>query len=191
MVEIKKKKVAWGITGGGEGMAKTLAVMEEMKKKYEKNVDIRVFLSKAGEHVARIYGVLDGLKHSFEKTSVELSSNVPFLAGQMQTGKFEFLLVAPATANTVAKVAGGIADTMVCNAVAMGLKCGVSVYLMPTDFKVGEIVTLLPGGKKLKLKVRKEDVAHVEKLREMEGLSVIEQPEKIKMVFEKHFTVKK
>jgi archaeoflavoprotein AfpA len=189
-LEPKKKKVAWGITGGGEGLEKAFAVMREMRKKHEKNVEIWVYLSKAGEQVTKMYGILDSLKQNFDKVFVESNSNVPFLAGQLQVGKFAFLLVAPATSNTVAKVAVGIGDTMLSNAIAMGLKSSVPVYLMPTDFKKGVTMTKLPDGRELKLNIRREDVANVEKLEQMVGLNLIEKPKFIKVVFEEHFGVK-
>lgn len=187
--EAKKKKVAWGITGGGDKLTETFGVMKKLEDKYEERAEIWVYLSKAGEHVAKVYGILDDLKSKFDKILVEFSSNVPFLAGQLQAGKFEFLLVAPTTSNSVAKLAVGITDTMLCNAAIMGLKARVPVYVMPTDFRVGDVLTRLPDGRKLTLRTRAEDVDNVEKLRKMEGLAVINGPEKIGAIFEKYFGV--
>jgi len=50
--DLKKKvtvhKIAWGITGGGDRLQETINVMKELKETYENEVDIRVYLSKAG-----------------------------------------------------------------------------------------------------------------------------------------------
>ena len=53
----KRHKVAWGITGSGEKILETVDIMEEMKKKYRKTFDIRVFISKAGDQVLKYYNL--------------------------------------------------------------------------------------------------------------------------------------
>jgi len=108
----------------------------------------------------------------------------------LQTGKFEFLLIAPATSNTVAKISMGIADSLLCNAAIMGLKAFVPAYIMPSDYREGIIVTKLPNGRDLKLKIRKEDVEHVKKLADMDDVFILEKPEEIYQVFQKHFKTK-
>ena len=183
----KKRKIAWGITGSGDRLVETVEVMKETKKKYKHDVDIVVYLSKAGDKVVKYYKLVDDLKGDFDKILVEIDANSPFLAGQLQTGKFEFLLIAPATSNTVAKISMGIADTLLSNAAVMGLKAFVPLYIMPSDYKEGIIVTKLPNGRDLKLKIRKEDVEHVKKLAGMDDVSILEKPKEIHQVFKKHF----
>jgi archaeoflavoprotein AfpA len=182
----KKRKVAWGITGGGDKLPETMSVMREIRDEYQDEVDIRVFLSKAGEQVAKWYRLLDQLKRDFNRVSVEVNSNAPFLAGDLQAREYKFLLVAPATSNTVAKIAAGVADTLLCNSVVMALKASVPVYIMPTDYKEGKVLTKLPSGRDFMLRVRKEDAENVTKLSDMDGLSLLEKPEGILKVFEKH-----
>ncbi|UCD40028.1 MAG: archaeoflavoprotein AfpA [Candidatus Bathyarchaeota archaeon] len=183
----KTRKVAWGITGSGDRLAKTIEIMKQIKKQYQAKVDIAVYLSKAGNLVAKYYRLVDQLTESFGRVQVEVDANTPFLAGQLQTGKFEFLLIAPATSNTVAKISTGMADTLLCNAAIMGLKGFVPVYVMPSDYKEGEIVTKLPSGRDFKLRIRKEDVEHVKKLAAMDDVFILENPEEIFHVFTKHF----
>ena len=101
--------------------------------------------------------------------------------------KYEFLLIAPGTSNTVAKLATGIGDTMLTNAAIMSLKAFVPVYIAPTDYEVGTVYTKLPNGKDMKLRVRKEEVEQVNKLRQMEDIHVLEGPPKIREPFQKHF----
>jgi archaeoflavoprotein AfpA len=185
--KIKRRKVAWGITGGGDKLHETISVMKKLRNKYQDKADVWVFLSRAGEHVAKLYGTLEELRECFDMVFVELNANVPFLAGSMQTGKFEFLIVAPASSNTIAKVAVGIADTMLTSAVIMGLKANREIIVMPTDCKEGKIVTTLPNGRELRLRIRSEDVENVEKLRRMDGMTVIEGPQEIPKLFKKHF----
>ena len=67
----RKKKVAWGITGGGDKLAETIHVMSDVATCYRRLVDIDVYLSKAGDQVLRHYQLTDALRSNFEKISVE------------------------------------------------------------------------------------------------------------------------
>ena len=183
----KLKKVAWGITGSGDRLPETVEIMEKVKEDFEDLVDIRVYVSKAGEQVLKYYKLSHDLVDIFDKVWVEMNANSPFLAGQLQMGKFEFLLIAPATSNTVAKIAMGLADSLLSNAAVMGLKAYVPLYIMPSDYEVGIVITKLPDGRDLKLRIRKEDVEHVKKLSNMEDVHLLEKPEDIYVVFKKHF----
>ena len=185
--EKKKKQVAWGITGSGDKLTKTVEIMKEIKRKYDDEVDVKVYLSKAGNQVVKYYRLANDLKENFDRIWVEIDSNSPFLAGQLQLRKFEFLLIAPATSNTVAKISMGIADTLLCNAAIMALKALVPVYIQPSDYREGLMVTKLPDGRDLKLRRRKEDVEHVKKLVSVDYVSLLEKPEDIYQVFKKHF----
>lgn len=182
-MEVKKRKVAWGITGAGDKIAEFLEVMKQVKKEHEATVDIHVFVSKAGETVLKFYNLETALRQSFEKVQVEVNSNMPFLAAWMQNRKYEFLLIAPATSNSVAKIANGIGDTMITNAAIMSLKAFVPVYVAPTDYKEGMVCTKLPNGKDMKLRVRKEEVEQVNKLRDMDGVYVLEGPTEVPAAF--------
>ncbi len=187
MSEAKKRRVAWGITGSGDRLTETVETMIKVKEEYEDRVEIKVYLSKAGDQVVKYYKLSDVLKREFGKVWVEVGANSPFLAGQLQSGKFEFLLIAPATSNTVAKIAMGVADSLLSNSAIMALKAFVPVYIMPSDYREGVVVTKLPDGRDLKLRIRKEDAEHVEKLSRMDGVYILEKPEDIPLVFEKHF----
>ena len=182
-VKVKKRKVAWGITGAGDKIAEILDVMKDLKKQSEDVVEIQVFLSKAADTVLKFYRLEDELKRSFPKVQVELNSNSPFLAAWMQMRKYEFLLIAPASSNTVAKIANGIGDTLLTNAAIMSLKAFVPVYILPTDYKESIVYTKLPNGKEMKLRVRKEEADQVRKLEAMEDVHVLESPQKMREAF--------
>ena len=183
----KKRKVAWGITGAGDKIAEFIEVMKEIQKEYADTVEIQVFLSKAADLVLKYYRLEDYLKQNFSKVRLEINSNAPFLAAWMKMRKYEFLIIAPATSNTVAKIANGIGDTMLTNATIMSLKAFVPVYIAPTDYREGTVYTKLPNGKEMKLRVRREEVEQVKKLEHMEDVFVLEGPQKIREVFQKHF----
>jgi len=185
--KFRRKKVAWGITGAGDKIAEFVEVMKDIQKEYYETVEIQVFLSKAAEIVLKYYNLEKELKQNFSKVRVEFNSNTPFLAAWMQMRKYEFLLIAPASSNTVAKIANGIGDTLLTNATIMSLKAFAPVYIAPTDFKEGTIYTKLPNGREMKLRVRKEETAQVKKLEKMDGVSIIKDPLIIQEVFKNWF----
>lgn len=182
-------RIAWGITGCGDYLRESLNIMKELTKEHD--LDVRVYLSRAGEMVIKWYKFFDELKTNFPKTYSEKSPNIPFLVGDLQLGKYDFLLITPSTSNTVGKIAAGISDTLLSNAVAQAMKAKIPVYIFPADQKKGDIVTDLPGGKKLTLTMRDVDLDAVEKLRKMKGITVLGHPDEIREIVRKHILEKK
>ncbi|HEY3421722.1 MAG TPA: flavoprotein, partial [Methanocellaceae archaeon] len=92
--------------------------------------------------------------------------------------------VAPVTANSTAKIASGIGDTLLTNAVAQAAKARLPIYIFPPDNKPGELVTILPGGKTLTLYIRDIDVENVNRIRKMDSITVLDNVEDIRKVIE-------
>ncbi|MDD4325159.1 MAG: archaeoflavoprotein AfpA [Candidatus Bathyarchaeia archaeon] len=182
-IKVKKHKVAWGITGAGDKIEEIINIMKNLKEKSEGIATIDVFLSKAALTMLKFYRLENTIKQIFPKVMVEFDSNTPFLAGLMQSHKYDFLLIAPATSNTVAKIVNGIGDTLLTNSAIMSLKSFVPVYIMPVDFKESTISTILPNGKEMKMRVRKEEADQVRKLESMDSVYVLENPQKIQESF--------
>ncbi|MGZ7049048.1 MAG: archaeoflavoprotein AfpA [Methanobacterium sp.] len=185
----KKKKVVWGITGSGDRIIETVKLMEKIKEKYDDEFDIRIYISKAGDQVLKYYGLFKELEVEFDRSWVEVNANAPFLAGQIQLGHFEFMVIAPATSNTVAKISLRIADALIPNAVIMGQKIGLPTYILPSDLEAGKVITQLPDGRDLELTIREEDVEHVEKLAKM-GINILRTPDELDEVFKKYSSKK-
>jgi len=181
--QTKKLKVAWGITGAGDKIQEIIQTMKELKQQTEDKVDIDVYVSKSADTMLKFYRLDETLKTSFPKVFIESSANSPFLAGMVQSGKYEFLLICPASSNTVAKIVNSISDTLLTNAALMALKAFVPVWIMPVDFKENIIYTKLPNGKDLKLRVRKEEAAQVRQLQTMEDVHVFETPQQVREGF--------
>ena len=173
-------RIAWGITGCGDYLPESIRIMKEVTK--EHNLKVDVYLSEAGEMVVKWYKLFRDLKADFPKLVVEKSPNIPFLVGDLQTGRYDFLLIMPATSNTTVKISTGISDTLLTNATAQAMKANVPVYIFPPDQKRGDIVTDLPDGKKLTLTMRDVDIDAVDKLREMRGITVMGHPDEIRGV---------
>lgn len=179
-VKPKKIKIAWGITGAGDKIAEILQTMKDLQKETADQVEFDVYVSKNGETMLKFYNLFEELKKSFPKVWVEANSNSPFLAGMVQGQKYKFLLIMPASSNTVAKIVNSISDTLLTNAALMALKAFVPVWIMPVDFKESIIYTKLPNGKDLKLRVRKEEAEQVRKLMATEDVRVFENPPEVK-----------
>jgi len=182
-VKVKKRKVAWGITGAGDKIQEIVDTMKDLKKQSEDVLEIEVYLSKAADTMLKFYRLDEELKKSFAKVTVESNSNSPFLAGLMQSHKYEFLLIFPASSNTVAKLVNGIGDTLLTNSAIMSLKAFVPVWVMPVDYKESTVSTKLPNGKEMKIRVRKEEAEQVHKLEATEDVRVFENPEKVREGF--------
>src|SRR3990170_7989062 len=182
-------KIAWGITGCGDYLKESLDIMKELTKEYD--LEVKVFLSQAGEMVVKWYKLFNELRTTFPGTYSEKSPNLPFLVGDLQLGKYDFLLIMPSTSNTVGKIASGISDTLLTNAAAQAMKAKVRVYIFPADQKSGEITTDLPGCEKLKLTMRDVDIEAVDKLRKMPFITVMGHPDEIRDIIRKHIENKK
>jgi len=131
------KNIAWAVTGAGHYLAESVAAMREISRENR----VCTFVSKAGEEVLRMYGLFDQLPEIsgggyLEEIFLEREegSSSP-KTGRFMMNKFDLLIIAPATANTVAKMAVGIADSLATNAAALANKAEVPVYVLPTDVK--------------------------------------------------------
>ncbi len=173
-------KIAWGITGCGDYLAESVDVMKILRKKHDLAVD--VILSKAGEMVVTRYKLWGEISQNFDSVFIEITPNTPFLIGPLQLGKYDFLLICPATANTTAKIAHGIADSLLTNCAAQAMKAGIHVYIFPVDQKRGTVVTTLPNKKTISLNMRDVDVKNAEKLKRMKGITVLSSPKDIEQV---------
>ena len=182
-VKDKKLKVAWGITGAGDKIAEIVEVMKDLKKQSEDKVEIDVFISKAADTMLKFYRLEDEIKRTFPKSWLKLtptrrSSQRGFKAANMNSYSSR-----PASSNTVAKIVNSISDTMLTNAAIMSLKAFRPVYILPTDYRESVVSTILPNGKEMKLRVRKEEADQVRKLEATEDVHVLESPQKMKEAF--------
>lgn len=140
--------IAWCITGAGHFLLESFEVFLKLVK--NGSVKVTTLLSNAGEEVARIYGVLDKISQIsqggyYQEIILEREQGKSFpKAGRLARGAYAALVISPATANTVAKMVCGIADTLVTSAFAQAQKGNIPTYVVPTDYKEGAVVTKLP-----------------------------------------------
>lgn len=124
--------VLWCITGGGHFLQESRDLIKSLAGAHK----ISVAYSRAGLEVARAYGVFDEINKSCWEIIIDSDQgySTPF-TGRFARGAFDLVVVAPCTANTVAKIVHGVADNIVSNVVAMALKHETPVYILPTDYK--------------------------------------------------------
>ncbi|MEM3018493.1 MAG: archaeoflavoprotein AfpA [Candidatus Bathyarchaeia archaeon] len=181
-------KVAWGLTGSGDFMPEIIQNMRQISKEY-RDLNLYIFLSKAAQKVLTYYGLERELQLITDRIFVEVDSNTtkPFyyIPGALQLRKFKFFLVCPATANTVAKIVNGIADTLITNSVSQACKANVPVFILPVDQREGSIITTLPSGDKLELEMREVDLQNTARLSKMRSIQVLKSPDDLKEIFKR------
>jgi archaeoflavoprotein AfpA len=168
----------WGITGTGYVLKESVDLMKELQEEY--NVDITVMCSREGAIVVKWYKLWQYLTETVKRIKIEVSPNNPFYAGPLQVGMYDFFIVCPVSANTVAKIVHGIADSLITNCVAQAVKGGVEVFLFPSDQDVEPITTSRPDGTALTLKIRDIELENIERLKNLEGITVIRDFSEIK-----------
>ena len=119
------KRFAWAITGSGHYLRESLTILQTLE-----NVDI--FLSKAAAEIIKQYGFqaqLDATNHKVYQDKT--ASSVP--VELFYAGKYHTLVIAPATSNTVAKMAYGFSDSLVTNLYAQAGKTRVPSIIFACD----------------------------------------------------------
>ena len=139
-------RIGFAFTGAGHLLRESVQVAEKLANDHE----VTIFLSGAAEEVLKMYGLYERVERLTGGKYRELAtdSNQKFsypITGRLSLGKYDLLIVSPATANTVSKIVYGIADTLVTNAVAQSGKGAVPVYMVPVDIHPGPIDTVLPS----------------------------------------------
>ena len=139
-------RIGFAITGAGHLLNESVQVAEKLSK----NHDVTIFLSAASEEVLKMYGLYERIVNITGGRYSELAtdSNQKFsypITGRLSLGKYDLLIVSPATANTVAKIVHGIADSLVTNAVAQAGKGAVKTVMVPVDIHPGPVDTVLPS----------------------------------------------
>lgn len=171
-------KIAWGISGAGHFLRESVEVMERIKGKHE----IRAFLSRAGEEVARMYGVLKRIG-DFPTVRESKQGHAFPSCGAFNLGRFNVFIISPATSNTVAKIRLGIADSLLSCCAAQALKSKVPLILVPTDSRP-IVETKAPDGQMFRIYVRKIDLEHLEALKK-EGAIIVEHPYELENILER------
>ncbi len=164
MLNSKEQRLAWAITGSGHYLRESLAVLATLE-----SVDI--FLSKAASEIIKQYGFqaqLDATGHRVYQDKT--ASSVP--VELFYEGKYHTLVIAPATSNTIAKMAYGFSDSLVTNLFAQAGKTRVASIVFACD-TAPELESEAPRDNVVKVYPRKIDLANVAKLADFEATQVV------------------
>lgn len=139
-------RIGFAFTGAGHLLRESVQVAEKLAESHE----VTVFLSGAACEVLKMYGLYERVERitggKYRELATDLNQKFSYpITGRLSLGKYDLLIVSPATANTVSKIVYGIADTLVTNAVAQAGKGAVPVYMVPVDIHPGPIDTVLPS----------------------------------------------
>jgi dihydromethanopterin reductase (acceptor) len=166
---MQNQRLAWAITGSGHYLRESLAILQRLE-----NVDI--FLSKAAAEIIKQYGFqaqldLTGHKVYQDKTA----SSVP--VELFYAGKYHTLVIAPATSNTIAKMAYGFSDSLVTNLYAQAGKTRVPSIVFACDtvpvLTSGFIESEAPRDNMVQVYPRQIDLDNVAKLSTFEYTQIV------------------
>ena len=139
-------KIMWGITGAGDLLKESLEELERISFDNE----ITIIFSKSGREVIQLYGYntwIQSIVNNISLNKLVYDEDEAYsypLSGKLTHQKYDLIIIAPTTANTVAKIVHGIADTLITNVVAQSGKGEIPTLILPTDKKEGKIITHLP-----------------------------------------------
>lgn len=166
---MQKQRLAWAITGSGHYLRESLAILETLE-----NVDI--FLSRAAAEIIKQYGFqaqLDATGHKIYQDKT--ASSVP--VELFYQGKYHTLVIAPATSNTIAKMAYGFSDSLVSNLFAQAGKTRVTSIVFACDtapeVASGFIESEAPRDNIVQVFPRQIDLDNVEKLASFEFTQIV------------------
>ncbi len=175
---MQNQRLAWAITGSGHCLRESLEVLQSIE-----NVDI--FLSKAASEIIKQYGFqaqLDATGHKIYQDKT--ASSVP--VELFYEGKYHTLVIAPATSNTIAKMAYGFSDSLVTNLYAQAGKTRVPSIIFACDTvpEAGQnaIESVAPRDNIVQVFPRQIDLDNVQKLASFEHTHIVESIELLQQV---------
>lgn len=158
------QRLAWAITGSGHYLRESLAILQTLK-------DVDVFLSRAAAEIIQQYGFQQQLVSTAHRVYQDkTASSVP--VELFYQGKYHTLVIAPATSNTIAKMAYGFSDSLVTNLYAQAGKTRVHSIVFACD-TAPELESEAPRENMVKVYPRKIDLENVERLRTFEATTIV------------------
>lgn len=97
----------------------------------------------------------------------------------LYTGKYNLVVIAPVTSNSIAKMAHGIADNLITNLFAHAGKCRIPTILLPSDSS-GDVLSVTPKGEQVSVYIRQIDRDNIDALARWDGVHIAHGPEQLK-----------
>lgn len=161
---MSQQRLAWAITGSGHYLRESLAILATLDQ-------VDIFLSKAAAEIIKQYGFqaeLDATGHRIYQDKT--ASSVP--VEMFYEGKYHTLVIAPATSNTIAKMAFGFSDSLVTNLFAQAGKTRVHSIIFACD-TAPEVESEAPRDNMVKVYPRQIDLDNVTKLAQFDSTQVV------------------
>lgn len=160
-------KIAWGITGAGHFLPACIEILCQLRA-------VDVFLTRAAAEVLGDYHLWERLRQSGHNLFWDTGASSRPVT-KLYGGRYQTVVIAPVTANSMAKMQLGIADTLVTNLFAHAGKCRLTTILLPCDS--GETaVSKTPSGDSIPVYIRGVDRANTAGLAEWPGVVVVKNP---------------
>ena len=158
------KRLAWAITGSGHYLRESLAILQTLSA-------VDIYLSKAAAEIIKQYGFQEALEATGHKVYQDkTASSVP--VERFYEGDYHTLVIAPATSNTIAKMAYGFSDNLVTNLFAQAGKTLVESIVFACD-TAPELESEAPRDNIVKVYPRQIDLDNVEKLKQFSCTQVV------------------
>lgn len=158
------QRLAWAITGSGHYLKESLAILKTL-------TEVDVFLSKAAAEIIQQYGFQEQLIATGHRVYQDkTASSVP--VELFYQGKYHTLVIAPATSNTIAKMAYGFSDSLVTNLYAQAGKTRVPSIVFACD-TAPELESEAPRDNLVKVYPRAIDLDNVNKLKAFEATTLV------------------
>lgn len=158
--------ICWVITGAGHFLNEVCDIVASVPR-------ADVFFTRAGFEVASKYRAIERLASAgtvFHRE--DDAASYPIV--KLWSERYAALVIAPATSNTVAKCAHGIADSIASTFFSQAGKAGVPIFILPTD--AGAESSLTASGRAISIKPRKIDIANIETIATFDGVHVARTP---------------
>ncbi|MEO0230224.1 MAG: flavoprotein [candidate division WOR-3 bacterium] len=166
-------KIAWCLTGAEMHLYDVIELIQNLGPEH-----VDIFLSKSAKEILSRYKLLEGFSNF--KVYEDTEANV-FQVRKLFSGRYDIIIVAPCTTNTIAKMAHGISDTLVTNIFSQAGKLRIPIYILPSDFKdIIEFKT--KSGKNHVLYMRAVDMENLKKIQGFEGVRVLHSVQELKNI---------
>ncbi|HOK23066.1 MAG TPA: flavoprotein [Candidatus Hydrothermia bacterium] len=166
--------VAWCITGAEMFLRETIELIMEIGPD-----STELFLSKSATEILTRYGLIEKIKQFKMYRDDEASL---FQITRLFSGRFNKVVIAPCSTNTVAKMAHGISDNLVTNIFSQANKIKLPIYILPSD--TAEVMQFqTKSGKTHILFQRKIDRENIKKLKKFENVKVLNALKDLQKLF--------
>jgi dihydromethanopterin reductase (acceptor) len=137
-------RILWVVTGSGAWLRASAGLAIALSRIHE----VTVAFTRAGYEVARVFGLLGLYRLAapggpYRELIVESSASGAPLANRVASRRYRVVVVAPASSNTIAKLAHGIADSLASTIVNQALKSKTPVVVLAGEAP-GGVETELP-----------------------------------------------